>query len=571
LTFLKKYAFETRKTGLLLPFNSMHTYLHIHPTDNVLVALQNLPSGSIVQHAGRTINLPELVAAKHKFAVTDLQTGDPIVLYGLLVGKASAAIPSGGLIHTHNVRHESEPYSLALRKPVSQTVPEVSHWASRSFMGYHRSDGRVGTRNFWLVLPLVFCENRNILRLKDAFERELGWSQPEHYRLQLRQLIEHYKRGDFQHTTPLPYLVPELNPQRNPLFPNVDGIKFLTHEMGCGGTEQDSMALAELFAGFALNPNVAGITVLSLGCQKTQLSDVERAICRFNSNFDKPLLYFNQQSYGTEQALMSAAISATFQGLVAINQHERIAAPLSKLNLGLKCGGSDGFSGISANPALGHVSDVLTTLGATTLLAEFPELCGVEQDLINRCEQVPDAEKFVHLMDTYAAQARASGSGFDMNPSVGNIKDGLITDAIKSAGAAKKGGTAPVRGVLDYAEQSHKSGLHLLCTPGNDVLATTAMAASGANLIVFTTGLGTPTGNPVTPTVKVSTNTHLSLKMPDIIDFDAGTIIAGQETIAENGDRMLAWLIGLASGEYRTKAEILGQDDFIPWRRGVNL
>ncbi|MFZ1525696.1 MAG: altronate dehydratase, partial [Saprospiraceae bacterium] len=210
-------------------------------------------------------------------------------------------------------------------------------------------------------------------------------------------------------------------------------------------------------------------------------------------------------------------------------------------------------------------------LGGTTLLAEFPELCGVEQDLINRCEKAEDAEKFIYLMDTYNDEAKSQGSGFDMNPSKGNIKDGLITDAIKSAGAAKKGGNASVAGVLRYTELPKNGGLHLLCTPGNDVLATTGMAVSGANLIVFTTGLGTPTGNAITPTAKVSTNTRLAGKMPDIIDFDSGSIISGEETIAENGEAMLEYLIGLASGDYLTKAELLGQDDFIPWRKGVNL
>jgi altronate hydrolase len=311
--------------------------------------------------------------------------------------------------------------------------------------------------------------------------------------------------------------------------------------------------------------------VLSLGCQKTQIEDLQAEIKARSSRFDKPMLYFNQQTYGTEHALMSAAVRETFKGLIEINKIERQPTPISKINLGLKCGGSDGFSGISANPALGHVSDILTTLGATTMLAEFPELCGVEQELINRCETAESAEKFIVLMSTYAAQAEAVGAGFDMNPSKGNIKDGLITDAIKSAGAVTKGGSAPVSGVLRYTEQPKKGGLHLLCTPGNDVLATTGMAASAANLIVFTTGLGTPTGNAVTPTAKMSTNTKLSEKMPDIIDFNCGKIISGEETIAENGEAMLNYLIGLASGEYLTKAEILGQDDFIPWRTGINL
>jgi altronate hydrolase len=549
------------------------TFAQMHPADNVLVALQDLKKGTHINKNGWDFTLQTDIEAKHKFTTTPLSIGEAVTMYGVLVGKAIQPIAQGEWISTKNLRHESEKYSLEKRRPSTiWQAPDVSKWKKRTFMGYHRSDGLVGTRNYWLVIPLVFCENRNIMLLKDAFERELGFAQPEKYRWQVRQLLDLYKNGQLYDIENIEFEDKKETPSvRNTYFPNVDGIKFLTHEMGCGGTNQDCQALAEVFAGFCINPNVAGITVLSLGCQKTQMEDVEAEIRKRNPHFDKPILYYNQQTYGTEHALMSAAVRDTFKGLIDINKIKRQPSPIAKINLGLKCGGSDGFSGISANPALGHVSDILVTLGATTLLAEFPELCGVEQDLINRCESVEDAEKFIVLMDTYAAQAEAQGAGFDMNPSKGNIKDGLITDAIKSAGAAKKGGNAPVAGVLNYTEQPTKSGLHLLCTPGNDVLATTGMAASAANLIVFTTGLGTPTGNAVTPTAKVSTNSRLAAKMTDIIDFNSGKIIEGEETIAANGDAMLEYLIGLASGEYLTKAEILGQDDFIPWRRGLNL
>jgi len=548
-------------------------FAQLHPADNVLVALQDLEQETHIQNHDLDFTLPENIAAKHKFTTTALEVGAEVIMYGVLVGKAIQPILQGGWISTANLKHESEQYSLQKRQPYTHwKAPDVTKWQNRFFMGYHRSDGSVGTRNYWLVIPLVFCENRNILILKDAFERELGFAQPEKYRWQVQRLLDLYRSGNVAEIDALPFEENYTNyPEKNRIFRNVDGIKFLTHEMGCGGTDQDCQTLAEVFAGFCLNPNVAGITVLSLGCQKTQIEDLQAEIKKRNPNFDKPILYYNQQTSGTEHALMSAAIRDTFKGLIAINAIERQPAPISKINLGLKCGGSDGFSGISANPALGHVSDILVTLGGTTLLAEFPELCGVEQNLINRCERMEDAEKFIVLMDTYAAEAEAIGASFDMNPSKGNIKDGLITDAMKSAGAAKKGGNAPVSGVLNYTEQPSTSGLHLLCTPGNDVLATTGMAASTANLIVFTTGLGTPTGNAVTPTVKVSTNSRLAAKMSDIIDFDSGKIISGEETIAENGDAMLEYLIGLASGEYLTKAEILGQDDFIPWRRGINL
>jgi altronate hydrolase len=241
------------------------------------------------------------------------------------------------------------------------------------------------------------------------------------------------------------------------------------------------------------------------------------------------------------------------------------------LCIGVKCGGSDGFSGISANPAVGFCSDLVVALGGRILLAEFPELCGVEQNLIDRTKDEAAARKFISLMTSYNESALSVGSGFHMNPSPGNIKDGLITDAIKSAGAAKKGGTSPVVDVLDYTEPATKPGLNLVCTPGNDVEATTGKAASGATLILFTTGLGTPTGNPVCPTIKVSTNSNLTKRMNDIIDIDCGPVIEGDKTIEQMGEDILEYCIKAASGELIPKAVLLNQDDFIPWKRGVSL
>ncbi|WP_077921117.1 UxaA family hydrolase [Spirosoma sp. 209] len=541
--------------------------LRIHPTDNVVVALQDIPQGDCITTDGLSVRVTQSVAAKHKVAIEALAIGDPVRMYGVLVGKATQPIAAGDTITTFNLRHEAEPYGLTRRRPYSWHAPDVSDWETLTFAGYHRSDGSVGTRNFWLVVPLVFCENRNVEMMKAAFERELGYAQPDTYVDQVRQLVQAYRTGQ---TGPAPAAaIPEAARPR--LFPNIDGIQFLTHEQGCGGTNADADSLCQLLAGCIVNPNVAGVTVLSLGCQKSQIDQLRAEIRKRQPGFDRPLLYFDQQTYGTESAMLTDAIRDTFNGLVAANAQTRQPAPLSRLSVGLKCGGSDGFSGISANPALGHLSDLLVTLGGTTLLAEFPELCGVEQELIDRCANPTDADRFVGLMQQYAAQAAAVGAGFDMNPSVGNIRDGLITDAIKSAGAARKGGYAPIAGVLDYTDLPTRPGLHLLCTPGNDVLATTGMAASGATLILFTTGLGTPTGNPIAPTVKIATNTRLADRMPDIIDFDAGLVIAGQETIEQTGERLLRWLIDLASGHIRTKAEDLGQNDFIPWQRGVNL
>jgi altronate hydrolase len=400
--------------------------------------------------------------------------------------------------------------------------------------------------------------------LQEAFENALGFAQPNPYEQQIKALIAGDKSG-----TALADTSSTLEVERNKLFPQLDGIRFLTHSMGCGGTRDDASALCSLLAGYIHHPNVAGATVLSLGCQNAQVSLLQEKLSLLSCK--KPLVICEQQEEGTTHALLTKAVKETVAGLRLANQCFREPAPLSKLVVGLECGGSDGFSGISANPTLGHVSDVVVALGGTAILSEFPELCGAEQDLINRCTRPELAEKFVHLMETYNAAAKRVGSGFDKNPSPGNIKDGLLTDAIKSCGAAKKGGTAPISDVLDYPEYIANPGLNLLCTPGNDVESTTALAGSGANLILFTTGLGTPTGNPICPVIKVASNTKLALKMPDIIDFDAGTIISGKDTPATAGERLMEFLVAVASGQLQTKAEEKRNFDFIPWKRGVSL
>lgn len=548
------------------------SYLQIHPKDNVLVALRDLPQGFEVTVNGQTFLLREGVRAKHKFTIYPLDKDADVMMYGVLVGKMNYAVTEGILISTENLRHASDNFKLGARK-LGWEKPDVSGFRDRMFNGFHRSNGSVGTANYWLVIPLVFCENRNVLTLKEALEEKLGYQvASKDYSNEVDELIARYQAGaSVDELLSLDLSSTKDNRERIRLFPNVDGVKFLNHEMGCGGTRMDSDALCGLLAGYITHPNVAGATVLSLGCQHAQATILQDEIKKRDAAFDKPLFVFEQQSEGTEQELMQKAIKATFAGLTQANQQTRQPAPLDKLCIGLECGGSDGFSGISANPALGYVSDMLVTMGGSVILAEFPELCGVEQEMSDRCIDEATAEKFMHLMKTYNAKAEADGSGFYMNPSPGNIRDGLITDAIKSAGAAKKGGNSPVTAVVDYPGVVTKPGLNLLCTPGNDVESTTAEVAAGANIVLFTTGLGTPTGNPIAPVVKLSTNTRTFEKMPDIIDLNCGTVIDGEETIAETAHRILEYVIQVASGEQQPKAVQLGQDDFIPWRRGVSL
>jgi altronate hydrolase len=548
----------------------MQKVLQLDPRDNVLIALTDLRQGEILEHSGKQYTLVSPVPAKHKFATEDLAAGAKVMMYGVLVGKAFRAVRCGELLTTANVHHEAAEYHEKSGE-YQWKPPDVSHWHERKFMGYRRSDGQVGTRNFWLVVPLVFCENRNILNLKQAFEEELGFSRPQLYRQQVAELVSLYRQGKPAQIKAA--VAPEDGRRADSrrIFANVDGIKFLLHEGGCGGTREDSNNLCGLIAGYLHHPNVAGATVLSLGCQHAQVEILRQQIKRRDPNFDKPLVVLEQQQSGSEFQMLSEAIQQTFEGLVNADTARRSPAELSHLCVGLKCGGSDGFSGLSANPAIGHTSDLLVALGARTILSEFPELCGVEQELMNRAVSGEVANRFAQLMREYEKRAHAVRASFALNPSPGNMRDGLLTDAMKSAGAAKKGGTGPVAAVLDYPEYSTEPGLNLQCTPGNDVECVTAQVGAGASVVLFTTGLGTPTGNPIVPVIKLSTNTALAERMPDIIDIDTGPIISGEASVESMGKTILDLLVQVASGEVGTKAELNSQEDFIPWKRGVSL
>ena len=545
----------------------MPKVLQLDSRDNVLIALTDLRQGETVGHNAGSFTLFSGVPTKHKFATEDLLSGARVTMYGVQVGRTAQPVRRGELLTTANLHHQSDEYREKQHEFHWQ-APDVSRWKQRKFMGYARSDGQVGTRNYWLVVPLVFCENRNILNLKQAFEEELGLVPPQFYRRQVAELVKAHREGREPKTSALEK---SDGASRSRVFPNVDGIKFLLHEGGCGGTREDSNNLCGLIAGYLHNPNVAGATVLSLGCQHAQIDILRKQIEHRDPTFHKPFVILEQQKSGSEFAMLSDAIEQTFRGLIGADKARRAPSDLSHLCVGLKCGGSDGFSGLSANPAIGHTSDLLVALGARTILSEFPELCGVEQELIDRAVSPEVADRFIYLMRDYEKRANAVKASFALNPSPGNIRDGLLTDAMKSAGAAKKGGTSPVAAAIDYPDYSTQSGLNLQCTPGNDVECVTAQVGAGATVVLFTTGLGTPTGNPITPVIKLSTNSNLASRMPDITDIDTGSIISGECSIEQMGERVLDLVIAVASGENRTKAELKSQEDFIPWKRGVSL
>lgn len=550
--------------------SSLRSILQIHPADDAIVALRTLTAGTKVSQDSQTWSLVESIPAKQKFAARDFASGDVITMYGVKVGRATQAIPAGGLLHTANVVHDSANFT-GKQSDYTWSAPDVTLWRGQTFQGFAREGGGSGTANHWIVIPLVFCENRNLAFMREALTRSLGYARGSAYEGFAAKLAELHRKGATAEEIEA-LTLEAAAAQSGVLFPNVDGVKFLEHGLGCGGTRQDAQALCRLLAGYIHHPNVAGATVLSLGCQHAQVSLLERELTAWGSDLKKPLHIFEQQKSQSERQMLQDAIKTTFQGVAKANEQSRQPCPLSDLIMGVECGGSDGFSGISANPAMGHAADILATLGGAPVLSEFPELCGVEQSLCNRCVSDELAQRFVELMRAYEGAAKACGSGFDANPSPGNIRDGLITDAIKSAGAARKGGDAPIVDVLDYGEPIRKQGgLTLYCTPGNDVESTTALAAGGCNLMVFSTGLGTPTGNPICPTLKVATSTELATRMADIIDFDAGPIIRGEKSVTEMGIELFELALQTANGTYIPKAVTLGQDDFLPWKRGVSL
>lgn len=531
----------------------MQNILKIDPSDNLIVALQDLCKDQRVNWNDEEYILRHDIKAKHKFAVQDLHPGDIVSLYGVPVGKATQRIFRGEAITTDNIKHYAAPVSIDDSTAYEWQKPDVSAWQNRTFRGIVRDDGRIATANYWLVIPLVFCENRNVQRMTDALNDALGYANNS-----LKNFARQITSADV------------LNEKRHLPFPHLDGIRCITVNSGCGGATSDSMTMCDVLAAYSDHPNVLGVTVFALGCEKARIVDFKDALAKRNPNFNKPVIYFRQQDWSSEEEMMQDALTETYNAICKAPISERQDVALSHLKIGVKCGASDGFSGISANPAMGEVSDRIIALGGASGLAEFPELCGAEGDIVQRCVNRGLKEKFLSLMKNYEHVANFFGTTIADNPSPGNIADGLITDAIKSAGAAKKGGRSPISAVCDYAEPMGDSGLSLVCTPGNDVDAVTGLVAAGCNIVIFSTGLGTPTGNPIVPVLKVSTNSALANKMPDVIDYDCGPIIEGV-SLSEIADGLFEKIIATTSGTWRTKADKLEQFDFMMWKRSLEL
>ena len=544
------------------------SFLQIDSRDNLIVALQPLEQGTALEVGGRNLTLHHDIPAKHKFALEDLDTGELARMYGVIVGRASQPIRSGELVTTGNLDHATTEYRKT-HEPYHWQAPQPYQESASEFMGIRRPDGKVGTANYWIFVPLVFCSNQELNELKKVLVPALGYSSSSRYVHFTEQLIEQIKTKG----APVDPVISlgSYDPQPNPLFPQVDGLRFLTHHMGCGSTPDEAEELVELLANYITHPNTAGATVVSLGCQKAEVKALQAAIARKDPAASKPVFYYDRQSWNEPVDMLEAIIRQTLISLQQANEFIREPVPVSELVIGVECGGSDGFSGISANPVIGRAMDHLVGKGGSVILSEFPELCGVENEIVSRCVSPEIGDRFLELMKNYRQRVQAVGFDFDQNPSPGNIRDGLITDAMKSAGAAKKGGTSPVVDVFDYPGQASRRGLNLLCTPGGDVESTTALAGAGATLIIFSTGLGTPTGNPIVPVLKVSSNSDMARRLDYMIDLDTGPIISGDKGLDQLAAQLERLCLETASGSYRAKAVRLNQEDFIPWKRGMSL
>lgn len=509
----------------------------LRPDDDVAVAAAPISKGTVVELGGRTIEVREPIALGHKLASHDINTGDPVRKYGQVIGFASKPISAGEHIHVHNIRADlfERDYAYATEKP---PVPPMGE--PRTFMGYLRPDGRVGTRNYVAVISTVNCSASTSRAIADRF-RDESW------------------RRD---------------------YPNVDGIFAITHKGGCGLPYEgpDHGILERVLDGFANHPNIAAYVIVGLGCEVAQASHLieSRDLVTIGSarntphNESRPQV-LNIQDQGGITKTVDAAVAAVHKLLPDANRWVRTEQPVSKLHLALECGGSDGNSGVTANPALGVAADMVIAQGGTAVLGETTEIYGAEHLLTRRAVTQEVGEKLVERIKWWEWYTGVFGAEINNNPSPGNKAGGLTTIYEKSLGALAKAGSTPLVDVVPYAARVDTPGLVFMDTPGYDPTCTTGLVAGGANVLVFTTGRGSVLGLKPTPCLKVATNTPMFDRMSDDMDFNAGTILEG-ETIQSAGKRMFETILKVASGEHtKSEASGLGEDEFDPWHIGPTL
>lgn len=501
-----------------------HPTIRLHPSDNVIIALKDLSAGTTLPELEAP--LAQAIPRGHKIATRAIAAGEQVIRYGQIIGNATAAIPAGAHIHTHNLgmgAHSTD-YAFA-----SESNPQPVVSEKRTFMGYPRADGKYGTRNYLGILTSVNCSGSVAKFIAEAVERE-GWLKD---------------------------------------FPNIDGVVPIVHGTGCGmsGKDEGYATLMRTLQGYARNPNFGGILVVGLGCEVLQVGNLV-GLDRLRS--DNNIRHMTIQDVGGTRRSIERGVAALKEMAVMANAHKREPAGLEHLMVGMQCGGSDGYSGITANPALGAASDLLVAHGGTTILSETPEIYGAEHLLTRRAVSKEVGEKIVERIRWWEDYTARQGGEMDNNPSPGNKKGGLTTILEKSLGAVAKGGTAPLTQVYKFAEPVTERGFVYMDSPGYDPCSVTGQIASGANLIVFTTGRGSVSGYKPTPCIKIATNTEMYDRMSEDMDLNCGDIVTEGVSLEAKGREIFEEFLRVASGG-KTKSEELGFGgaEFVPWAMGA--
>ena len=493
----------------------MNHFVQIHPDDNVVVLISDMQKGEHFYLGEKKIVLSDDVKSGHKIAVITISDGDRIIKYGYPIGLAKEDIKAGDWVHTHNMKTALGDKVSYSYQPVDMQSPVIP---SETFMGYQRKNGKVGIRNQVWIIPTVGCVNRIATLLA--------------------------QKGK------------EVMPD------GVDDILAFPHPYGCSQMGDDQEASRVIISNLISHPNAGAVLVIGLGCENSSISVLKQYL----SDIDEDRIKFlNCQDVEDE---IETGFSILCSQMNQAAQYKREPVSVSELIVGLKCGGSDGFSGITANPTVGKFSDILVRQGGTSILTEVPEMFGAETILMNRCMNEIVFQKTVRLINEFKDYFTASNQTIYENPSPGNKEGGISSLEDKSLGCTQKSGSAPVCDVLEYGEIVKTKGLNLLSAPGNDLVASTALAASGAHIVLFTTGRGTPFSSPV-PTLKISSNSFLNRKKSGWIDFNAGIVLEGS-TLDHAGEELFAKVLSVASGE-KVKSEIYGFQDLAIFKRGVTL
>ena len=498
----------------------------VDPNDNVAVVKKaTFADLAVVLPDGAIVNVRGAVPPGHRFATQDIPAGKFVTQFGQPIG-TSLGIDSGEQI-THQNMSNDVPLVRDLPETLHTPAPDyISETERKTFMGHRRPDGRVGTRNYVLIVPTSMCASHEAQQISTIAEFTI------------------YNRDK---------------------YPNVDGVVAIPHNKGCGCQDGSTIdVMLRTLSNYADHPNVGAVILIDLGCEKTNLAQVEKYLLKREKSFDKPVAKIGIQEVGGTQAAIQQGLKEVERMLPLANASEREECSISELVLGVKCGGSDGFSGISANPSLGRAADLLVRSGGTVLITEVPEFCGAEHLLANRAKDAETGRAVYRMVDWYKEYASKFGAVLNNNPSPGNIAGGLLNITIKSLGAIAKAGSTRVEGVLEYAESWKSRGLNLMQGPGYDQESTPGLVAAGATVVVFTTGRGTTIGNAITPVIKLASNTPVFERMRNDLDLSAGGVIDGTETIDEVGQRVFEEICSVAGG-VQAKAEEHKHREFQFW------